>query len=135
MTAGVAVLGTGLVGMALLDRPRTVLTTVSETVLMGNPANPIPAFYVRPVSGKHPGVVIWRTAEAMTDAERDKARDLSEKGYAVLVIDHHRGDAPSIPSDAYFATSWLGQQQQVNTKAGIGTPEWALRRLGPVIRV
>ncbi len=135
MTTGVAVLGTGLVGMALLDRPRTTLTTVSEAVSMGNPSNPTPAFFVRPVSGKHPGVVFWRADEVMTEAERDKARQLSEKGYAVLVIDRHSGDARSAPSDTYFATAWLEQHQQVNRKIGIGTPEWALRRLEPVIRV
>jgi 4-hydroxy-3-methylbut-2-enyl diphosphate reductase IspH len=30
---------------------------------------------------------------------------------------------------------WLKQQQQVNMKAGVGTPEWAIQRLEPRVRV
>lgn len=134
-TTSVAVLGTGLVGLALMDKPGKALTTVGQTVLMGDPASPIPAFYVRPTSGTHPGVLSWRSGDVMTEAERDEARELSAKGYAVLVLDRHSGDAPSVPNDVHQATWWLKHQQQVNRKAGIGTPEWALRRLEPITRV
>lgn len=134
-TTSVAVLGTGLVGLALMDQPGKALTTVGETVLMGDPANPIPAFFVRPTSGTHPGVLTWRSGDVMTEAERDEARELSAKGYAVLVLDRHSGDARSVPNDVHQATWWLKHQQQVNRQAGIGTPEWALLRLEPVRRI
>lgn len=133
--SGLAVVGTGLVGMALLNEPGKTLATFGEMVSMGNSANPTKAFFVRPESGKHPGVVSWRESETMTESEQDKARELAAKGYAVLVVDRHSGDAPAVQSDAFLATWWLKQQQQVNLKEGIGTPDWALRRLEPVRRV
>lgn len=135
LTTSVAVLGSGAVGLALLDKPRSEHTTVSQTVMMGDPSNPVPAFFVRPDKGKHPGVVTWRKGEVMTEEERAEARDLSAKGYAVLVIDHFSGDAKSAPYDAVLAMWWLKQQQQVNMKAGVGTPEWAIQRLEPRVRV
>jgi len=57
MTTNVAVLGTGLVGLALMEQPGKELTTTGQTVLVGDPASPISAFYVRPTTGTHPGVV------------------------------------------------------------------------------
>lgn len=135
LTTSVAVLGSGAVGLALLDRPRSEHTTVSQTVMLGDPANPTRAFFVRPEKGMHPGVVSWRKGESMTEDERAKARDLSAKGYAVLVIDHGSGEAASASYDAVLATWWLRQQKQVNVLKGIGTPEWALARLEPRVRV
>jgi hypothetical protein len=135
LTTGVAVLGSGAVGLALLDKPRAAHTTIGSTVLMGDPANPTPAYFVRPEKGRHPGVVFWRKGETMTEDERAEARDLSEKGYAVLVIDHSAGNGRTVPYDAVLATWWLKQQQQVNARAGIGTPEWAKARLEPRVRV
>jgi len=135
MTTSVAVLGTGLVGLALMDQPGKALTTVGQSVLLGDPANPISAFFVRPTTGTHPGVVSWRKGDVMTEAERAEARDLSAKGYAVLVLDRHTGDALSAANDTHQAMWWLRHQQQVSKKAGIGTPEWALLRLEPVRRV
>lgn len=134
-TTTVAVLGTGLVGLALMDQTGKALTTVGETVLMGDPASPVAAFYVRPTSGAHPGVVSWRKGDVMTEAERDEARELSAKGYAVLVLDRQSGDARWVANDVHQATWWLKHQQSVNMKVGIGTPEWALRRLEPATRV
>ncbi len=133
-TAGIAVIGTGILGMALLDKPRGTLATVGQPVSMGDPANPTMGYFVRPQSGKHPGVVSWRSGDTMTEADRDEARELAAKGYAVLVIDRSSGDARSVPNDARVATWWL-KHQQVNMKAGIGTPKWALNRLEPVRRV
>lgn len=134
-TTSVAVLGTGIVGLALLDKPRSSHTIVGETVSMGDPANPVTGFFVRPERGNYPGVMTWRSGEVMTEAERGEARDLSAKGYAVLVIDRHAGDARSATSDAHLANWWLRQQAQVNKAVGVGTPEWALARLEPAKRV
>ena len=134
-TTSMAVLGTGIVGLALLDKPRGTHTIVGETVAMGDPTNPITGFYVRPESGKHPGVMTWHSGEVMTESERDEARDLSAKGYAVLVIDRHAGDARSVTGDAHLGNWWLRQQAQVNTAVGVGTPEWAISRLEPAKRV
>lgn len=135
LTTSIAVLGSGAVGLALLDKPRASHAVVGQRVLIGDPANPTPAYFVRPEKGKHPAVVSWRKGETMTEDERAEARDLSEKGYAVLVIDHGSGDARSAPYDAVLATWWLKQQQQVNMREGVGTPEWAKARLERQIRV
>jgi hypothetical protein len=133
-TTTLAVLGTGVVGLALLDKPRSTYTTSGVNVSMGDPANPISAFFVRPVTGKHPAVVTWRSGQVMTEAERIEARELSEKGYAVLLIDHYAGDARSAVNDVHQATWWLKHQPEVNAKTGIGTLDWALLRLEPVTR-
>lgn len=135
MTTGVTVLGTGLVGLALMDQPAKSLPTVDRAVLMGDPANPISALYVRPTSGTHPGVISWRKGDVMTAAEIAEARDLSAKGYVVLVLDRHTGDELSAANDTHQAMWWLRHQQQVDRKAGIGTPEWARLRLEPAKRV
>lgn len=134
-TTTVAMLGTGVVGLALLDKPGSTYATAGVDVQMGDPANPISAFFVRPLSGKHPGVVFWRSGQVMTDAERSEARELSEKGYAVLLIDHFAGDARVAANDVLQATWWLKHQPEVNAKKGIGTLDWALRRLEPATRV
>jgi hypothetical protein len=134
-TAGIAVIGTGLVGMGLLDKPRGTFATIGQPVAMGDPANPTMGYFVRPQSGKHPGVVTWRSGEAMTEADRDAARELSAKGYAVVVIDRGSGDAASAFGDTRNATWFLKNQQQVNMDIGIGTPKWAEYRLEPVRRV
>jgi hypothetical protein len=134
MTTGAAVVGAGLVGMALMDQPKA-LTTVGNPVQLGDPASPITAFFVRPTGGAYPGVLTWRSGDVMTEDERDEARELSEKGYAVLVLDRKGGSAQAAANDVHQATWWLKQQQQVDKLAGIGTPEWALLRLEPVKRV
>jgi len=135
MTTGVAVFGAGLTGLALMDPPDQSLPTAERSVLMGDPANPISAFYIRPVNGTHPGVITWRKGDVMTEAERAEARDLSAKGYAVLVLDRHTGDALSAANDTHQAMWWLRHQPQVSKAAAIGTPEWALRRLTKLERV
>lgn len=134
-TAGIAVLGTGIFGMAMLDKPRGSHATVGQPVAMGDPANPTMGYFVRPQSGKHPGVVTWRSGDTMTEADRDEARELSAKGYAVVVIDRSSGDAASAFGDTRNATWFLKNQQQVNTDIGIGTPKWAEWRLEPGRRV
>jgi hypothetical protein len=133
-TAGIAVLGTGIFGMAMLDKPRSTFATVGQPVSMGDPANPTMGYFVRPQSGKHPGVVTWRSGDTMTDTDRDEARELAAKGYAVLVVDRSSGDARWIPNDTNVALWWL-KHQPVNLKVGIGTPKWALNRLKLARRV
>jgi hypothetical protein len=134
-TAGIAVLGTGMLGMALLDKPRGTHATIGQPVAMGDPANPTMGYFVRPQSGKHPGVVTWRSGDAMTESDRDAARELSAKGYAVMVIDRSSGDAGAVFGDARNTLWFLKNEQQVNMDIGIGTPEWAERRLEPRGRV
>ena len=134
VTTGATVLGAGVVGLALMDQPKA-LATVGQSVMMGDPANPISAFYVRPTTGAHPGVISWRKGDVMTEAELAEARDLSAKGYAVLVLDRHTGDALSAANDTHQAMWWMRHQQQVSKKAAIGTLEWARQRLEPATRV
>lgn len=135
VTTGATVLGAGVVGLALMDPPDQTLTTVGQNVMMGDPANPISAFFSRPTTGAHPGVISWSKGDVISEAERAEARDLSAKGYVVLVLDRHTGGELAAANDTHQAMWWLKHQKQVNGKAGIGTPEWALRRLEPVRRV
>ena len=47
------------------------------------------AFLYHPVTGKHPGIVMWPDIAGLRDAYKLTARRLAGEGYAVLVVNHY----------------------------------------------
>jgi len=108
----------------------------------------IDAFFVRPASGKHPGIVTWPDIAGLRDAFRIMARRLAAQGYAVLVTNPYYRDAPApqfadfgafrsngdkvgawrqkltpdaIMRDAKALTAWLDKRKEVDSARGIGS--------------
>lgn len=108
------------------------------------------AFFVRPKSGKHPGIVTWPDIAGLREAFRVMARRLAGQGYAVLVANPYYRDGPapqfkdfdafrqqdgfekvtpwrdkltadSIGRDASALIGWLDARDEVDTARGVGT--------------
>jgi len=62
------------------------------------------AYFVHPVSGKHPGVLIWPDIFGLRPAFKQMATRLAESGYAVLVINpfYRVKKAPTAPENPDF---------------------------------
>jgi len=62
------------------------------------------AYYVRPASGKHPGILIWPDILGLRPAFRAMGKRLAEAGYSVLVVNpfYRSAVAPVIPDGASF---------------------------------
>lgn len=62
------------------------------------------AYYVRPSSGKHPGVLVWPDILGLRPAFRAMGKRLAEAGYSVLVVNpfYRSAVAPVIPEGASF---------------------------------
>ncbi|MBU6269011.1 MAG: dienelactone hydrolase family protein [Sphingomonadales bacterium] len=53
------------------------------------------AFFVHPVRGTHPGIVVWPDIAGLRDAYKVQARRLAQAGYAVLVVNPYYRSAPA----------------------------------------
>lgn len=108
------------------------------------------AFFVHPVTGTHPAVLMWPDIAGLRDAFKQMARRLASAGYAVLVVNHYYRSARApivatmaewrtpegqaklkpmiaaltptgIASDAQALVSWLDAQDAVDTARGVGS--------------
>ncbi len=108
------------------------------------------AFFVRPASGRYPGIVTWPDIAGLRDAFKTMARRLAAQGYAVLVANpyYRSGKAPMFSDFADFQANdgfkkaaemrkllgpdavmrdgramivWLDAREEVDTSKGIGT--------------
>ena len=64
------------------------------------------AFFVHPVKGTHPGIVVWPDIAGLRDVFKIMARSLAAEGYAVLVVNQYyrSGPAPVMESFSEFRT-------------------------------
>jgi carboxymethylenebutenolidase len=83
------------------------------------------AYFVHPVSGKHPGVLIWPDIFGLRPAFQQMATRLAESGYAVLVINpfYRVKRAPTAPEHPDFNDP--ATRNALMSLAGGLTPETA----------
>lgn len=121
-----------------------------ETVRIATPDGTADAFFVRPVRGRFPAVIMWPDIAGLRDAYKEMGRRLARSGFAVLVVNHYyrSSPAPILTSIAEWRTpegqarlkpmiaalgpaatmrdakafaTWLGKQRSVHPQRGIGT--------------
>lgn len=80
---------------ALLPRPANALDVRSSQIDVDTPDGLADCYFAHPISGSHPGVVIWPDARGIRPTYRGIAERLAESGYSVLVVNpyyrSHRG--------------------------------------------
>jgi carboxymethylenebutenolidase len=81
---GLMTLGAGVA--AAMPAWSSGVPTQGNDVDIKTPAGTCDAYFVHPVSGKHPGVLIWPDIMGLRPAFRQMATRLAESGYAVLVV-------------------------------------------------
>ena len=121
-----------------------------ETVRITTPDGTADAFFVRPVRGRFPAVIMWPDIAGLRDAYKEMGRRLARAGYAVLVVNHYYRSSPApilnsiaewrtpegqarlkpmiaainpaaTMRDARAFAAWLGKQRSVHPQRGIGT--------------
>lgn len=144
--AGVASLAAACADAKVADRGGLS----EETVRIATPDGTADAFFVRPVRGRFPGVIMWPDIAGLRDAYKEMGRRLARAGYAVLVVNHYYRSSPApilnsiaewrtpegqarlkpmiaaitperTMSDARAFAAWLGKQRSVHPQRGIGT--------------
>ena len=142
-------LGAG-VAMMLPQVANAVTVTDSEVTVM-TPDGTADCYFVHPMTGTAPGVLIWPDIFGLRDSFRSMAKRLAESGYAVLVVNPFyrkmkaptaaKGAATPIPdlmplaqalnetthmTDAKAFVAWLDQQPSVAKNKKIGTQGYCM---------
>jgi len=99
---GTLALGAGM--LAALPRLANAAPTQGSDIDIKTPAGTADAYFVHPVGGKHPGVLIWPDIFGLRPAFKQMATRLAESGYAVLVINpfYRTQRAPTAPEHPDF---------------------------------
>jgi carboxymethylenebutenolidase len=99
---GVLALGASLA--AVLPRSALAAETVGADVSIKTPDGVADAYFVHPVNGTHPGVLMWPDIFGLRPAFRSMAAHLAESGYAVLVVNpfYRTHKAPTAPEHPDF---------------------------------
>jgi carboxymethylenebutenolidase len=99
---GALALGAGLA--AALPKLADAAETKGADVTITTPDGTADAYFVHPVKGKAPGVLIWPDIFGLRPAFRQMATRLAESGYAVLVINpfYRTKKAPTAPDHPDF---------------------------------
>ena len=99
---GAIALGAGLA--AALPRLANAAETQGADVNITTPDGIADAYFVHPVKGKSPGVLIWPDIFGLRPAFKQMATRLAESGYAVLVINpfYRTKKAPTAPDHPDF---------------------------------
>jgi carboxymethylenebutenolidase len=143
------ILGAGI-AMMLPSVANAAAVTDSE-VTIKTPDGTADCYFVHPVTGSAPGVLVWPDIFGLRPAFRQMAKRLAESGYAVLVINPFyrtkkaptadQGAATPIPSlmplagslnettqmtDAKALIAWLDQQPSVAKNRKIGTQGYCM---------
>ncbi|MBM2829472.1 MAG: putative hydrolase [Gammaproteobacteria bacterium] len=94
--------GAGLAMM--LPSVANAMDVMEMDVNVTTPDGTADCFFVHPVSGKHPGVIVWPDILGLRPAFRAMGKRLAESGYSVLVVNQfYRGaKAPVVPEGASF---------------------------------
>lgn len=146
--------------LASLPRQAFADHTKGRDVEIKTPAGTADAYFVHPIKGKHPAVLIWPDIFGLRPAFKTMATRLAEAGYAVLVVNpfyraQRAPTAPENPSfddpatrtalmalrnaltaetaqvDATAFVAWLDAQKAVDTKRKIGTAGYCMG--GPLV--
>src|SRR5688572_6389396 len=148
-----ALVGAGVV-MMLPQVVNAVAVTESE-VTVTTPDGSADAYFVHPVTGTAPAVLVWPDIFGLRPAFRQMGKRLAETGYSVLVVNPFyrvkkaptadKGSATPIPSlmplaqalnetthmtDARAFIAWLDQQPSVARNRKIGTQGYCMG--GPI---
>jgi carboxymethylenebutenolidase len=99
---GAMTLGAGLV--AALPRLANAAETSGQDIEIKTADGTADAYFVHPVKGKHPGVLIWPDIFGLRPAFKQMATRLAESGYSVLVINpfYRTQKAPTAPEHPDF---------------------------------
>ncbi len=99
---GAMALGAGF--LAVLPRLANAAETSGAEVTIKTPDGTADAYFVHPVHGKHPGVLIWPDIFGLRPAFKNMATRLAESGYSVLVINpfYRTRTAPTAPEHPDF---------------------------------
>jgi carboxymethylenebutenolidase len=133
---------------------------IESDVEVSTPDGVADAYFVRPVEGQHPAVLIWPDILGLRPAFRAMGKRLAQSGYAVLVVNPYYRDAKSpviepgasfkdqetrdkvLPmarnlsaethfTDARAFIAFLDQQEAVDTSRKVGTAGYCMG--GPII--
>jgi len=148
-------------GLALaLPRAAHAAETAESEVEIKTPDGTADAYFVHPVTGQHPAVLIWPDIFGLRPTFRDMGKRLAEAGYAVLVVNpfYRTQKAPTAPehadfndpetrkmlfglkatlspatarTDAQAFITWLDAQTAVDTKRKAGTTGYCMG--GPIV--
>ncbi|HXR95742.1 MAG TPA: dienelactone hydrolase family protein [Rhizomicrobium sp.] len=72
-------------GLGMSATPAAALEVTESDVTIKTADGTCDAAFIRPTSGKHPGVLIWTDIFGLRPTFRDMAKRLAAEGYAVLV--------------------------------------------------
>lgn len=72
-------------GLGLAATPAAALEVTESDVTIKTPDGSCDAAFIRPTSGKHPGVLIWTDIFGLRPTFREMGKRLAAEGYAVLV--------------------------------------------------
>ncbi len=99
---GAMTLGAGLI--AALPRLANAAETRGADVEIKTPDGTADSYFVHPVKGKHPGVLIWPDIFGLRPTFKQMATRLAESGYSVLVINpfYRTQKAPTAPEHPDF---------------------------------
>lgn len=99
---GAFTLGAGLV--SLLPPVADAAEVIESEVQIKTPDGSCDAYFVHPVAGAHPGVLVWPDAFGLRPAFRQMGKRLAESGYSVLVVNpfYRQQKAPTAPEHADF---------------------------------
>lgn len=151
----------GVAGLAaMLPVPANAAAIKGRDVTIKTPEGDCDAYFVAPVKGKAPGVLVWPDIMGLRPAFRQMADRLAQSGYAVLVVNQfyrslkapiisagedfgnpdvrarimpytQKLSAAGTVSDAKAFTDWLDQQKQVDTKKGLASTGYCMG--GPMV--
>ncbi len=129
-------------------------------VTIQTPDGTADCYFVHPVSGRHPAVLMWPDILGLRPAFREMGKRLAQSGYSVLVVNPFYRSAPSpvVPEGASFQdpairsvvmpmagalnarthvtdartfVAWLDRQASVDTNRKIGTMGYCMG--GPIV--
>ena len=142
--------------VVLPARAIDALEVSQQDVTIETPDGRCDAFFVAPVEGKHPAVLIWPDIFGLRPAFKKMGTRLAESGYSVLVVNpfYRKMKAPTAAkgantsiadvrplakslsaktnmTDATAFIGWLDAQDQVDAEKKIGTTGYCMG--GPIV--
>ncbi len=88
----------------LLPRGAGAQEVTEQDVEVTMPDGVADCYFVHPVSGRHPGVLVWPDILGLRPSYRQMGRRLAESGYSVLVVNpfYRSARSPVVPEGATF---------------------------------
>jgi Dienelactone hydrolase and related enzymes len=85
------------------------------------------AFYVHPVSGKYPAVIVWPDIAGLRDAFKVMARGLAAEGYAVLVVNQYYRSTPAPVMESFSEYRTPEGQEKIKPMRALLEPAAIMR--------